>query len=124
MTGTQFLVDECCPVALVAELRKLEFDVRYVAEDASGVADADVLALATRDDRVLVTTDKDFGLLVLRLRRSVPGLVLLRTPQLGTRSVAQRVAGMIQENADQLAGRITTFTKDRIRRRPLLRTPA
>ena len=119
MTTPRFLVDECCPATLVGALRDLGFDVRYVAEEVPGLSDDDVLRSATAEDRILVTTDKDFGALTVRLGHMAVGLILLRLSRLGTYLVAKKAAAMIQENAENLAGHITTFTEDRVRRRSL-----
>jgi predicted nuclease of predicted toxin-antitoxin system len=47
-------------------------------EAAAGLSDADVITLALRERRLLLTEDKDFGDLVFRRERSVPGVVLIR----------------------------------------------
>jgi Domain of unknown function (DUF5615) len=52
--------------------------VLFVAEAAAGFSDSDVLALALREMRLLLTGDKDFGDLVFRRERAVPGIVLMR----------------------------------------------
>jgi predicted nuclease of predicted toxin-antitoxin system len=52
--------------------------VLYVAEAAAGLSDADVITLALREERLLLTDDKDFGDLVFRRKSSVPGAVLMR----------------------------------------------
>ncbi len=122
MTAPQFLVDECCPASLVAALRDLGFDVRYVAEEAAGLSDTDVVGLAANGGRVLVTTDKDFGGLVVRLGHALPGLVLLRRRRLHLDPVAKKTAALIGANAENLAEAITTLTDDRIRRRMFRRT--
>lgn len=119
MTAPRFLVDECCPASVVGALRDVGFDVRYVAEEAPGLSDDDVLRSATTEDRILVTTDKDFGALTVRLGHTAVGLILLRLSRLGTDLVAKKAAAMIQENAENLPGHITTFTEDRVRRRSL-----
>jgi predicted nuclease of predicted toxin-antitoxin system len=64
--------------ALVAQLRAKGHDVSYVAELAPSQPDAGVIALAQQETRLLLTEDKDFGELVCRRSRSVPGLVLIR----------------------------------------------
>ncbi len=119
MTAVQFLADECCPVALVAELRAGGHDVRYIAEDAAGLSDEDVLQVAVNEDRILVTTDKDFGTLVVRLGYPVPGVVLVRVSGLGRATIAAEVAAMIKNRAKSLSGHVSTVTIDRIRRRSL-----
>ena len=74
----RWLADECVAAPLVAFLRTGGHDVPYVAETAAGLSDADVIALALHEDRLLFTEDKDFGDLVFRRDRSVPGVVLMR----------------------------------------------
>ena len=59
----RFLADESCDFAVVAALRHAGHDVTTVAEINEGVDDEVVLALARSESRVLLTEDKDFGLL-------------------------------------------------------------
>ena len=119
MTPPAFLVDECCPASVVAALRGRNLDVRYVAEEAAGLSDADVMSLAIDQGRILVTTDKDFGNLALRLGHQLPGVVLIRVKRLAVPEVAERIAGLIGENAETFPGCIATIGANRIRRRPL-----
>jgi predicted nuclease of predicted toxin-antitoxin system len=74
----RWLADECVDAPLVAHLRASGHDVIYVAELASGMTELQALAQAVEEQRILLTEDKDFGELVVRWRRPVPGLVLLR----------------------------------------------
>lgn len=60
----RFLADESCDFAVVRALRAAGHDVRAVAEAMPGGDDEDVIALAARDHRLLLTEDKDFGQLV------------------------------------------------------------
>jgi predicted nuclease of predicted toxin-antitoxin system len=43
-----------------------------------GSPDPDVLAYACKEERILVTDDKDFGVLVFRLRMPCKGVILIR----------------------------------------------
>ena len=72
----RWLADECVPVPLVAFLRTGGHDVLYVAEAAAGLWNSDVIALALRERWLLLTEDKDFGDLVFRRGRAVPGVVV------------------------------------------------
>jgi predicted nuclease of predicted toxin-antitoxin system len=74
----RWLADECVDAGLVTQLRGHGHDVIYVAEDAAGLPDPDVLKHAGEQRRLLLTEDKDFGDLVFRLRKAVPGVILLR----------------------------------------------
>ena len=51
----------------------------YIAESAAGLSNSDVISLALRENQLLLTEDKDFGDLVFRRERMVPGVVLMRT---------------------------------------------
>jgi len=48
-----------------------------VADAICGISDEEVLDLAVSDHRVIVTEDKDFSELVFRLRRGLPGVILM-----------------------------------------------
>lgn len=67
--------DECIAAPLVARLRAADHDVIYIAEAAPSLSDADVVALALKDGRLLLTEDKDFGDLVFRPKQVTTGIV-------------------------------------------------
>jgi predicted nuclease of predicted toxin-antitoxin system len=60
----------------VEGLRKDGHDVLYVKEIAPGTDDSAVLQMAASQQRVLLTEDKDFGLLVVRLKLPAYGIIL------------------------------------------------
>lgn len=75
----KLLANENTPRLLVAELRARGHDVRWVLEEARGIADPVVLRQAVTEQRILLTGDKDFGDLVFREGRAAScGIVLLR----------------------------------------------
>jgi predicted nuclease of predicted toxin-antitoxin system len=115
----RWLADEWVAAPLVALLRAHGHDVLYVAEAAVGLSDADVIALALREKRLLLTEDKDFGDLVFRRERTVPGVVLMRigseTPTLKTTCLA----AAIERYAEGLFGRYTVIEEGRFRSRRL-----
>jgi predicted nuclease of predicted toxin-antitoxin system len=57
----RFLANENFPGAAVAALKTAGNDVVWIRTVAPGSRDSEVLALAARDKRVLLTFDKDFG---------------------------------------------------------------
>jgi len=64
---------------MAAQLRELGHDVSYMSDVAPRAIDAEVMRRAQSESRLLLTEDKDFGDLVFRQARPVPGIVLLRT---------------------------------------------
>jgi hypothetical protein len=86
---------------------------------APGATDPDVLAWAAREERILLTFDKDFGELARKcaLPRTC-GVVLLRTPMPKPSDVGRRLAGLIMAR-DDWAGHFSVVEPGRVRMRPL-----
>ena len=74
----RWLIDECADAALAELLRRSGHDVVYMSDVAPRAADPEVMNRADRENRLLLTEDKDFGDLVFRQARPVPGIVLVR----------------------------------------------
>jgi predicted nuclease of predicted toxin-antitoxin system len=72
------IVDESTGVVVARWLRSLGHDVLSIREDRPRMMDEDILTLAVRDGRVVITNDKDFGDLVFRDGRAHRGVILLR----------------------------------------------
>jgi len=115
----RFLANENFPGSAVTVLRAAGHDVAWVRTAAPGIADPDVLAWASREDRILLTFDKDFG--ELARGSALPhtcGVVLLRMPMPMARDVGQRVSDLILAR-DDWAGHFSVIEPGRIRMRPL-----
>lgn len=100
----RFLVDESCDAAVLHALRDAGWDVIAVSERCLGAADTDVMALASSDDRILVTEDKDFGQLVFASGRGHCGVVLLRYPFPLAALIAATLVALIRKRGGSLAG--------------------
>ncbi|MSQ10273.1 MAG: hypothetical protein EXR52_04630 [Dehalococcoidia bacterium] len=87
---------------LAATLEVHGHDVTSINRDyAQGVSDVDVLALATREARVLVTFDRDFGELVVRHREPHAGVIYLRLGVVPLAAKAERLLESIDYLASQ-----------------------
>ncbi len=115
----RWLADECVAAPLVVFLRAGGHDVLYVAESAAGLNDSDVIALALREKRLLLTEDKDFGDLVFRRERTVPGVVLMRTDFENPVRKTLRLEAAIERYGEGLFGRYTVIEEGRVRSRRL-----
>jgi predicted nuclease of predicted toxin-antitoxin system len=60
----RFLADENFPRTGLAALRERGYDVFSIAESDPGLSDELVAAICDREERILLTFDKDFGELV------------------------------------------------------------
>ena len=115
----RWLADECVDAGLVAGLRAAGHDVIYVAEVAPAESDATIIGRAQRDGRLLLTEDKDFGDLVFRQGKPVPGVVLLRVDPAMHALKAERLGAAIERFGDNLFGRYMIIEEARFRSRPL-----
>ena len=117
----RFLADENIPGAVVAALAQAGHDVGWVRLVAPGMHDRDVLNWAYREDRILLTFDKDFGELARGQKAPEPdkvGVILFRFPMPGPGAAARFVLNVIASR-DDWAGHFSVVEPDRIRMREI-----
>jgi predicted nuclease of predicted toxin-antitoxin system len=73
----RFLVDRCAGARLAQWLREQGHDAMEAAQQGDDPGDAAILQRAVDDDRILVTIDTDFGVLIFGQERPHRGLVRL-----------------------------------------------
>jgi len=86
---------------------------------APGAADPDVPAWAAREERILLTFDKDFG--ELARASALPskcGVILFRTPMPRPGDIGQRLSKLVTSR-DDWAGHFSVIEPGRIRMRVL-----
>jgi predicted nuclease of predicted toxin-antitoxin system len=115
----RFLADENIPGEAVAQLTAAGHDVVWIRGAAPGMADAEIVAWAAREGRVVLTFDKDFG--ELAWNAGLPascGIVLFRLPMLRAADVGVQLAARLSER-DDWAGHFAVIEPGRVRLRPL-----
>lgn len=96
----RILADENIPRPLVHALRERSHDVDWVLERRPGATDLEVLLWARREERAILTFDKDFRHWAFRSHEPMPdGCVLL---QFGGKTTAS----IVEKTIDALASRI------------------
>jgi predicted nuclease of predicted toxin-antitoxin system len=111
------LADENIAAPIVAALREHEWDIFYIMENCPGATDDEVLALVRSEHRIVIREDKDFGELVFRLKRDVPGIVLLRLPEPTWEQRWPRIRDALAVRVAKLRGKYTVIEQERIRSR-------
>jgi predicted nuclease of predicted toxin-antitoxin system len=115
----RFLANENFPGAAVAALAAAAHDIVWVRTSAPGMRDADVLDWARREQRVLLTFDKDFGGLAGgSLLPAGCGVVLFRTPMPKPGDVGRQLANVITAR-DDWPGHFSVVEPGRVRMRRL-----
>jgi predicted nuclease of predicted toxin-antitoxin system len=109
------LADESVDGPIVERLRRAGHRVWYVAEMEPGASDGTVLDLANREGSLLLTADRDFGELVYRQHRLMPGVVLVRLAGLSPTQKAGVVASVVDEHGAVLPQAFTVITRNAVR---------
>jgi predicted nuclease of predicted toxin-antitoxin system len=118
----RFLIDENLSWRLAELLTKAGHEAVHVRDlDAAGAPDAEIMNVAARDDRIIISADTDFGALLAHTRATKPSVILVRA--LVDRRPPE-LAGIVTANLDTIKhhldiGAIAAFTQDGIRVRPL-----
>jgi predicted nuclease of predicted toxin-antitoxin system len=115
----RFLANENIPGAVVAALRVAGNDVVWIRTEGPGSRDQEVLAWAVREERILLTFDKDFG--ELAKGSALPptcGIILLRVPMPRPSEAGRQLSGLIMARKDW-AGHFSVIEPGRVRMRPL-----
>jgi predicted nuclease of predicted toxin-antitoxin system len=72
----KFLANENFPFPSVALLRKAGYEVESIAEKHSGISDVAVIEIAQKDNRIILTFDKDYGEIIFRYKKDNPPAVI------------------------------------------------
>ncbi len=111
----RFLADECCDFIFVKVLRAEGHDVLLVGEQNRGAEDTNVIDLALRDERILLTEDKDFGQLVYAHGQRTLGVIFFRYPTSARQQIANDLVRLVRQQGEKLIGAFVTVQIGRIR---------
>jgi predicted nuclease of predicted toxin-antitoxin system len=115
----KLLLDACVWGGAADQLAAAGHDVVWAGDWTEDPGDEEILARASRDGRVLVTLDKDFGELAIVRGQHHAGIV--RLVDIGARQqAAVGLEVLIRHGEELLAGAIVTAEPGRMRLRPPL----
>jgi len=112
----RFLADENFPGAAVSALRERGHDVVWVGAESPGISDAEVLNWSSREDRILLTFDKDFGELAANATGALKGVILFRLPAMSPGAVGLKLADLVSAREDW-SGHFSVIEPGRVRMR-------
>ncbi|NJK54226.1 MAG: DUF5615 family PIN-like protein [Leptolyngbyaceae cyanobacterium SU_3_3] len=113
----KLLLDSCVWYGVCNALTSSDYEVGWVGEWDADPGDEEILAIAYREERILITLDKDFGEMVIV--RGFPHAGIVRLVNLMTRQQSQVCLQILSRYGDELrAGAIVTAELGRVRIRP------
>ena len=110
----KFLADENIGFGIIKSLRKRGYNVKSIRDIQLGLKDSEVLLIANKEKRILITTDKNFGELVFVNKLVHTGVILLRLKK-ETTTEKLRVLTSLFEKQLKLDGKFTVVTENKIR---------
>lgn len=99
----RFLLDENAELRIARFLRDHGHDVTAIVRDyTTALPDEEVLSIAERERRILITNDRDFQHLALRRKRPHSGVIFFRLPQGRITLKLERLAYVLDAFAEEL----------------------
>jgi predicted nuclease of predicted toxin-antitoxin system len=111
----RFLVDESAGPRLANWLADQGHEVYSVYEQSRGERDEQLIRKANDQSWIIVTSDKDFGELVYRLRRPHKGVVLLRLDDFRSQNRIAVMRRLIDQYKERLEGNFVVVEESRVR---------
>lgn len=111
----RFLADESCDFAVVRALRGAGHDVSAITELNRAAKDYAILQLARSEGRILLTEDKDFGILAYASDVKTVGVILIRFPAGARKQLGQAVLAAVAELGVRLSGAFVVLEPGRAR---------
>jgi predicted nuclease of predicted toxin-antitoxin system len=120
----RLLLNENMPASALRQLRDRGHDVLSAKESLRGESDEVVLDRAQRELRIVVTQDKDFGVLAFRQRLPAEcGIILFRLTGDDPNQDAHRIVEVIESRADW-SGEFAVATDALVRVRAIPPSPS
>ncbi len=111
----KIIADESVDFEIIELLRSEDIEVVAVVELNPGISDDEVLTQAKELRLLLLTEDKDFGELVVRLRKPHHGVLLLRLSGLETELKALLTLNTLKGNFEKLENNFSVLDARRLR---------
>jgi predicted nuclease of predicted toxin-antitoxin system len=115
VSDLRFLADEGCDFAVVRALRAKGYDVLAVGETMQRSVDSELIEQAHRENRVLLTEDKDFGWLVFASHSVSAGIILIRFPNTLRFTLGQSVLELVEKYGNELENAFVVVQPGQVR---------
>jgi predicted nuclease of predicted toxin-antitoxin system len=120
MKPVKFLCNENIPRASVELLISDGQNISYVARDLSGITDMEVIQLSIKEERIIITLDKDYGELIFKHGlKLITGIIYLRFLDYDPELPARMILSILRDSKITFAGKFTVIDPNGIRQRNL-----
>ena len=118
MNTLDFITEELEKL-IVDEFRKLGYDITWIAEENPHLDDMSIFKIAQKENRILLTNDKDFGEIVFRQKLVSSGIILFRIKGQDTREKIKLLREVLISHKDRMSNRFVVIAKEKVRFTPI-----
>jgi len=111
----KFLVDVGVGKKVEDFLYKSGYDILSVRKINPRMSDSKIIGIAAKDNRIIITMDKDFGELVYNSVLIHKGILLLRTENCSGDKKVKILSEILINYSSELEENFCVFSKDRLR---------
>lgn len=114
----RLLANENFPLKSAQILHAQGFDIKVVGVEFSGITDREVMEIAIREGRTIVTFDRDYGELIFRHGYKPPaGVIYLRWKRFEPEDPGRYLAELLTGTEIDFSQALTVIDEDTIRQR-------
>ncbi len=95
--------------------KELGFDVLSVRDVDARMKDVDILELANKESRLIITMDKDFGELVFNSKKPHNGVLLLRMEDSNWKQKIDVLTEIFSKHSKDIIGKFSVYQDKKIR---------
>jgi len=115
MVVIRFVADVNVEKAIVDFLRTDGYDIKWVPDFDCEMADDDLLMLANKERRILITNDKDFGELTFLQKKLSVGVILIRVKGQKAHDKVKLMRMVLKNHSDKLWNHFVIVNRTKFR---------
>jgi predicted nuclease of predicted toxin-antitoxin system len=113
-----FLANENFPRPSIIILREKKFNVKSIQEDSPGIADHEVIKIATELNLIILTFDRDYGEMIFKYSKdNPPAVVFFREKGNVPEFAALSLINLLTNSDIKLSNTFTVIEANNIRQR-------
>ncbi len=114
----KFLANENFPLQSTKILKDAGFDITAVGQEYSGILDSEVIGIAIREERTILTFDRDYGELIFKKGyKPTAGVIYLRWDSFQPDEPALYLIQLLMSTKMNFKNRLTVISEINIRQR-------
>jgi predicted nuclease of predicted toxin-antitoxin system len=114
----KFLANENFPLESVKYLKAAGFDIKAIGTHFKGITDKQVIEFAEKEQRTIITFDKDYGELIFKYgNKPSQGVIYLRLEEYGPAEPGKIIENIVSIDKFETAKKLTVFDGTFLRQR-------